>query len=278
MSGLYNIAGVPDAGDQLKAYLAKHNVGAVILGPRTHYLVRRIGGSRTAGIWLRWPTIDRERIATNKLLASLDTPPLEVGGIILYRLSSQTLAPYRQLTALEMQRRAARARFDALLLGAERYIEQGRNPTELTPQVVQTLGLVPLDWFGGEPFPSHDHVGHPIFHVESILSASKSNTIKVGIEGTYAALKPIIARYGAEASAIYYPYPSRLTPSVASFTNDSAMMVMEFSASDLARAAATAAAGHEGSRQSTAAPSAALVPSVAASGRSGDPMNASTAP
>src|SRR5262249_7609031 len=30
LSGLYNIAGVPDAGEQFKAYLANHDVGAVI--------------------------------------------------------------------------------------------------------------------------------------------------------------------------------------------------------------------------------------------------------
>jgi hypothetical protein len=243
MSGLYNIAGVPDAGEQFKAYLANHDVGAVIVGPRTQYLVLRLSSLRTAATWLRWPTIDREHIATNKLLASLDTPPLEVGGITLYRLAPKTLAPYRQLTALQMRQRAARARFDALLRGAERYLSQGHRPAGLTPQAVQTLGFVPLDWFGGDPFPSHDHIGNPIFQLESRLSASKRDAIEVGIEGDYAALKPIVDRYGAQASAIYFPYPARLTPSAASLTNDPAMMVMVFDAAGLARAAAMAATG-----------------------------------
>ena len=278
MSGLYNLAGVPDAGDQLKAYLANHDVSAVIVGPRTQYLVLRLGGLRTAATWLRWPTIDRERIATEKLLASLDTPPLEVGGITLYRISPKSLAPFRQMTAIEMQRRAARARFDALLLGAVRYLSQGRNPAELTPQEVQALGLVPLDWFGGKPFPSHDQVGHPIFHLESILSASNNGAIEIGIEGRYPALKPIIDRYGAEASAIYFPYPSRLTPSPVGLTNDAAMMVIEFNRAGLARAAAVAATGGEGAREPAVAPSAARVPSVPASTHSGDPVKAGTVP
>lgn len=273
MSGLYNIAGVPDAGDQFKAYLASHDVGAVIVGPRTQYLVLRLGSLRTAAAWLRWPTIDRERIAADKLLASLDTTPLEVGGITLYRIAPQTLALYQQLTALEMQQRAARARFDALLIAAGRYLSQGRNPAELTPQVVQALGLVPLDWFGGEPFPSHDHVGNPIFHLESILSGSKGNAIEVGIEGGYAALKPIMDRYRVEASAIYFPYPSRLTPTTMSLTNDAGMMVMKFDRAGLARAAAVAATGDEGPRKPAPAP----VPTVPASSRSGGPMKVSTA-
>jgi hypothetical protein len=169
-----------------------------------------------------------------------------------------------------MQQHAARARFEALLTGAERYLSQGRNPAELTPQAAETLGLVPLDWFGGEPFPSHDHVGNPIFHIESILSGSRGGGIAVGIEGSYAALKPTIDRYSPQASAIYFPYPSRLAPK-ASLTGGAAMLVMEFERTGLARAAAAAATGGEETRKPVAAPSAALVPTVPAPGRTEDP-------
>ena len=77
---------------------------------------------------------------------------MNIGGITLYRVAPQTLAPYRHLTALEMQRRAARARFEALLLGAERYVNEGRDPASLSPQLAQKLGLLPEDWFGGALF------------------------------------------------------------------------------------------------------------------------------
>ena len=43
MAGLYGVAGVPEAGDQLKAYLANHDVSAIIIGPRTNYLVCAYG-------------------------------------------------------------------------------------------------------------------------------------------------------------------------------------------------------------------------------------------
>ena len=277
VAGLYQLEGVPAAGDQLKAYLANHGVEAVIVGPRRQYRVGSIDGRRTATTWLRSPMLAPERDATTAMLDSLGVAAVEAAGVTLYRLTPQALAPYRQLTALTMERRASRARFDALLLGAERYLSRGGNPAGLTPQALQMLGLVPLDWFGGEPFPSPDHVGSPIFRIETILSGSKSGTIEVGMEGRYAALKPIVDRYSAQATAIYFPYPARLTPSAVRAADDGAMMVMEFDLGGLARAAIIAATGGQGPREPRVAPSAALVPDVPSASRPADPMKAGAA-
>jgi hypothetical protein len=149
---------------------------------------------------------------------------------------------------------------DALVTGAERYLRQARSPAGLTPQSVQVLGLVPLDWFGGEPFPSHEHVGDPIFHLESILRTSNNNAIEVGIEGAYAALKPTIDRYCAQTSAIYFPYPSPLTR-MASPSDRTAMLVMQFDRTGLTPAAAIAATGStEPDQPARTVPSAALAP------------------
>ncbi len=237
MAGLYNVAGVPEAGDQLKVYLANHDVTAVIVGSRTNYLVARMGNQRTIDTWLLWPTIDRERIATDKLLASLDTQPLEVGGVTLYRIAPQTLAPYRNLTAIEMQRRMARARFDALLLGAERYLTQGGDPASLSPEHAQQLRLLPQGWFGGAAFTATNANPH-YFRFKVVLGPSEAGGIAVGIEGWYDALEPIIRTYGADASRIYFPYPVRLAP--ASVPRKPAMMVMTFDRAGLERAAAAA--------------------------------------
>ncbi|MGA7764479.1 MAG: hypothetical protein WCA59_22300, partial [Candidatus Binataceae bacterium] len=104
------------------------------------------------------------------------------------------------------------------------------------------------DWFGGEAFPNHANSGNPIFHTDSILAASGGNVIEVGIIGGYPALKPLIDRYGAETSAIYFPYPARLAPSAARLAGDPAMMMMEFDRAGLARAAAVAASSGEAGR------------------------------
>ena len=105
---------------------------------------------------------------------------------------------------------------------------------------------------------------------------SEKDTIEIGIEGSYPALKPIIDCYGADASAIDFPYPSRLTPSAASLTDDATMMLLEFDRAGLARAAAAAATGGEGPRKPAAAPSA-LVPTVPAPNHPGEPMKMSKA-
>jgi hypothetical protein len=249
VAGLYYFEGVPEAGDQLKAYLANHDVGAIIVGPRTHYLVSRMGNRRIIDTWLRWPTIDRERIATDKLLASLNTQPLEIGGIRLYRIAPETLAPYRNLTATNMQRRANRARFEALLLGAEHYLAQGNNPAVLSPKRAQQLGMLPRDWFGGELFS--DTSSFPAyFSFKVVLGPSQTGGIAVGIEGWYDALEPTIRTYGTYASRIYFPYPTPFSP--ASVPREPAMMVMTFDRAGLERA--VAAARHDAAGSHAAQP------------------------
>ena len=233
MSGFYRIAGVPEASDQLKAYMANHNVNAIILGRHSHYVSQNVDSRRP---WLLSPTTDRERMATQALLGSLGTRPLEIGGVILYRLAPQTLAPYRQLTALDMQRRAARARFEALLRGAERYLAEGGDPRSLSPERVQQLGLLPLDWFGGAVFSAFS----PVFNCRVVLRPAKPTGISVGVEGSYDALQPIVESYGAEAGQTFFPYPVPISSSAP--PHGTAMMVMTFDSTGLERAAAAASA------------------------------------
>jgi hypothetical protein len=245
MAGLYNVAGVPEAGNQLKAYLASHDVTAVIVGRRTNYIVARMGNRRISDTWLLWPTIARERIPTEKLLASLNTQPVNIGGVTLYRIAPQTLAPYRNLTALVMQRRMARARFEALLLSTQRYLAQGGDPVSLSPERAQHLGLLPQDWFGGAAFTATDANPH-YFNFKVVLGPSQDGRIAVGIEGLYDTLQPIIGTYGIDASKIYFPYPVPF--SSASVPHKPAMMVMTFDRAGLERAVAAARHDAAGSR------------------------------
>jgi hypothetical protein len=243
MAGLYSIAGVPNAANQLKSYLANHNVRTVSVGPRTQYLMLRLDGRRTAAIWLIWKTIENEQNATTQLLASLNSDPVKIGDITIYRIPGPVLAPYRQVTALDMQRLAVGARFRALLVGAECYLSQGRDPDDLTPQVLERAGLAPFNWYGGNPFPDHSHTGNPVFHADSFLQI-RNRHIEVGLEGSYAAVKPLIDRYGPQTRAVYFPYPHpvaiRPVPE-----NGVAMLVMEFDRTGLARAASIAESNEE---------------------------------
>jgi len=232
--GLYNIAGVPQACEQLKAFLAGHSVRAVIVGDY-RYEWTKFDGGPTPDVPVRVPADPRERAEIRQCVGSLGIAPLEIGGVQFYRIPPEMLGPYRQLTAIEMQRRADRARFEALLLGAQRYLSQGRDPAKLTPQALQELGIVTIKWFGGMPFPTQAQSGS-FFPTGSFLRISSNNRIEVGVIGTYEALKPLIDRYKAEASAIYFPYPTPLTRSRADVTKENAMMVMAFDRAGLERA------------------------------------------
>jgi predicted GIY-YIG superfamily endonuclease len=243
VAGLYQLRGVPAAGDQFKAYLASNDVGAVIVGPRRQYRVGSIGGRPTATTWLRAPTLAPERDATSAMLASLGVPAVEAGGVTLYQLSPHALAPYRNLTALAMEQRAARARFEALLLGAERYLDAGGDLASLNPEHAQQLGLLPQGWFGGAFLGAAD--SNPIFHSGSVLGPAAPNGIAVGIEGQPDALEPIIRSYGAYATRIYFPYSAPFVagaaPHAPAMHKTSSMMVLMFDRAGLARAAASAA-------------------------------------
>ncbi|HVB82147.1 MAG TPA: hypothetical protein VNE82_19625 [Candidatus Binataceae bacterium] len=242
MQALYNVAGVPDGDQQLKAFLATHNVGAVIIGDRRYRLTKFYHGL-TPDVPIRvtvGPIERRELREVGEWLGELHATPIEAGAFTLYPISAQALEPYRDLSALEMQRRAARGRFEALLVAAQRYIAAGRDPAALTPRRVEALGFVPLDWFGGEPFPTASP--NPVFHTGAVLHASNDGTITVGIEGGYSALAPLIEQYKADADTVYFPYPMRFSPASNTPGDEVATMVMDFSRDGLARAAASAAA------------------------------------
>ena len=243
IAGLYQLRGVPAAGEQLMAYLASHNVSTVIVGPRRQYRVGSVDGRLTATTWKRAPTLAPERDATAAMLDSMGVPALQAAGVTLYRLTPQVLAPYRKLTALAMERRAERARFEGLLLAAQRYLDGGGDLAALSPRRAEQLGLLPQGWFGGTFLGAGD--SNPIFHSEVVLGPAEHDGIAVGVESEYDALQPVIRSYGADAAGVYFPYPAPLAagspPLGPALRKQPGMMAMTFDRAGLARAAASAA-------------------------------------
>ena len=86
MAALYDVAGVPDAGDQLKALLAHEQVAAIIVGPQKYWFSDSVNGRPTAATWMRTPPSEQDRAALRDLLSTLGVQPLEVGGVTLYRI------------------------------------------------------------------------------------------------------------------------------------------------------------------------------------------------
>ena len=63
MTALYEVAGVPDAGDQLKALLAHEQVGAIIVSPLKYRFVDQFEGHGTSATWLHAAHAARKRRA-----------------------------------------------------------------------------------------------------------------------------------------------------------------------------------------------------------------------
>jgi hypothetical protein len=197
----------PEPELQFKAFVANHSVDAVIAGSGTDPVFQ-------------------------PMLSSLDNTPIATGGVTIYRTRRDALAPYRQLTALAMETRADRERFDTLVAAANRYLVTGHELAALSPSVANHLGLIPPGWV----------------HYDKVLAFNalwigpwKDDGVSIGITGSYTALKPLIQRYRGDASRIYFPFPAELQDHPIVPEGSYVIMIM-FDHAGLARAAAKAVA------------------------------------
>jgi hypothetical protein len=175
---------LPEAGDQLRAFLATHRATAVLVD------------DREADIW-------------RPLMATLNTAPVEAGGMSIYRAPPAELAAWQSASALEMETRLDKARFAALVLAAERYLHDGHPTDALTPAEVSALGLMPAGWIvipkkieppwndGGLNLPRHPNDPHQLDDLW--LRVDEQGRIEVGVNGWYPALRAVLNDYRAEA-------------------------------------------------------------------------------
>lgn len=211
---------LPAAGDQLRAFLGAHQVGAVLVD------------DRQADLW-------------RPLLASLGVQSEQAGGITFYRVPATELARWSGSTALEMEIRADRARFAALVLGAEARMRSGGDLSSLTPTEALKAAALPAGWVmvppksqppyeeGGLNLPRHP--ADPHLFAGMWLNAGRGGTIEIGIVGRYPALHAVLDEYRAEA-VDFAPHTLANAP-VGNADNRRAMLVMTFTAKGLARAA-----------------------------------------
>src|SRR5260370_18201596 len=90
---------LPDAGDQLKTFVANHYATAIILSDN-----------------------DRDRRLWLSILQDLDVRPIAVAGVSLYKVSASSLEKYRGLTGAAMETRADAAPLHPLLSTANPYL------------------------------------------------------------------------------------------------------------------------------------------------------------
>lgn len=197
---------IPGFVDQLKAFLAHHDAATIIVA-------------------------DPERPLWDPMLAPLHLAPIEIGGVEIYRLAASDLAQWRDVTAIEMERRSNLARFDSLLIAARKYLDGGGNLDQLSPRRAELLGLLPAH--------STNQAGVRISN-GLYLGNLGDGLIGIGVVGSWEGLQPVIAKYRDDAARIFFPFPRELAgaPHGDTFMRQ---LVIAFSRDGLERASAKAA-------------------------------------
>jgi hypothetical protein len=233
VDALYEVAPIPDAGRQFKAFLKSHDVGAVIFGVEGDHSIE-VSHAGGPGIWHRGPIVPRDREVWNVILGDLDVAAQNVGGVTLYQLPAELRAQWPDEDPVALQTRAAAVRFDTLLAAAYAYVASGRRFSDLSPLAVQQAGLLPHNWVGGPLLRSSPRPGLLLDGL--MLAPSRPHRVALGVQGSYSALKPIIDKYRPYAAAIYFPYPHLLSATPPK-GDAPALMTMVFDVDQLARAA-----------------------------------------
>jgi hypothetical protein len=214
MIALFNGTYLPDPETQLKAFLAAHQVTAVLVDERA-----KDGPDA------------KQRQDYRTILAALGPAPAEDGRVLIYRFTPAALAPWRDMKPLDLERRVDETRFAELLDAADRYVQSGAAPVLVSPARLEQMDFIRNDWVGGpniligEGLWAHGHA---------------DGTFEIGTFGSRGALAGLNARYRPEALRV------RTAP-IATAENaggeeELELMVMTFDRRGLARAAGLARA------------------------------------
>jgi hypothetical protein len=173
-------ADLPEPGDQLKAYLARFGVTAIVADPsygRLHEF--------------------------QPALESLGVTAKQSGGVLIYKIPPGKFAPYAKLTGGEVEARAIALRFDAILSAAANYVAGGNDPLKLSPLELKRLDLLPPQWqVSTAPASPNDWS----------IGALADNRIAIVLLGSSDGMRPILDRYFGKVDELDFPAPLRWKP------------------------------------------------------------------
>jgi hypothetical protein len=188
---------LPEAGDQLKAYLGRFDVAAIVVDP------------------------SYERFDTfGPALASLRVAAEKSDGLLIYKIPPEKFAAYAKLTGAGIEARALALRFDTVLAASANFIARGNDPLKLSPSELKRLSLLPPDW--------------QINIAPNSVSSWAIGVLadgRIGIAlwgwGSPQGVKPLLDRY-LDKSELLYPAPSRWNPRSSSFEDQLGPLLIVF--------------------------------------------------
>jgi hypothetical protein len=170
-----------DPARQLRSFLAAHRVEAVIA---------------TDG--------------ADALPAALGIKPLVVGGVSVYRLSHDPPATVSNETIEHLEETAGQQWISELLEAARRFLVAGHDLASLNPVTLNELGLLPGSRWGRTLDLVLGGASHGAI-TGLWIGPGPNRTVAVGLFASPAAAAALAARYRAQATSIFYPYPLRAT-------------------------------------------------------------------
>ena len=193
---------IPDAGEQLNAFVATHGVTAVLFKQQ-----------------------DPKAAAWRAMLESSGATVESIDDMVFARPDPAAVERLRNASALDMECHLDDARFAALLDATNRYLASGQPAATLAPFHAQQLGLLPPGWV------RNDDSSQGLW-----LAPWSKDRVSVGVRASYGCVQRLVARFGKDAAETYFPYPRLLDPAPSGnlFQRE---LVMVFTREALARAA-----------------------------------------
>ncbi len=204
VSLFYGQTDLPEAGDQLKAYLARFAVTAIVADPS----------------YERFNTLE-------PALASLGVAAEPSGGVLIYKIPPEKFAAYAKLTGAEVETRALALRFDTVLAATADYIAGGNDPLKLSAPELKRLNLLPADW----------QIASAPNSVSSwSICVLADERIGIALWGSPQGVKPLLDRY-LDKAELLYPAPSRWNPRSSPSEDQSGPLMVIFDRTKLEAAA-----------------------------------------
>ena len=219
---------VPDASVQLRAFLAAHEVNAVIVA-------------------------DRELDTWRNLLSTLNATAANIGGISIYRLKEQ---PERamQTTLLDLRSRFDAMRIVAMVAAANKYLSENDKVSTLSMLKASELNLIPQDALIGPPpevalertigsskaaprtpydtsLVTDPHLAYGVW-----LGETSDGRVGMAEQAWYPAILPLMNRLRQLGCAIYFPYPSKLMETAPPPKEQDGWLLIAFTRAQLSQA------------------------------------------
>ncbi len=227
-SALSDRSYVPHGSEQLKAFLAAHDVSAILVA-------------------------DQELAIWRTLFSVLDPAPLEVGGISLYRVTKST-PPHGENTLNAMRSQFDRERIAGLVAIATEFLSKNGGIGSLSVLKAEELKLLPQDSLIGPPpqfalgsarisFQSAPRttfdpnlITDPHFAYGLWLGTTPDGLVGVGVQAWYPGVAQLIEKLRGISSGIYFPYPYKLAIGAKPPDEQDGWLLITFTCGQLARA------------------------------------------